>query len=338
MRSLLYRIGGFVVLYLIASLGVFLAVKSVPGDPVALRFAKHPSPEQIAAERARLGLDRPLPVQYAIWQGRFWTGDWGRSLLTGRAVREDVARFLPATLELSLLALAVGVAAGVGLALVASASRRLWARRLALAAGSLGLTAPIFWIGLLALVAGARLLGWFPMGGRFDMGLLLPERATGLLTVDALLAGDATALGVALRHLALPTLCLSVYPAAQVSATLHARLQEPGAKGLALALRSRGYGSARLWLRHMARVGSVPTVVIVGTTFGGLLGGAFLTETVFGWPGMGRYLASAILERDLYAAQNGLLLAISLALAAAAASDGLARRLDVPAREGRGNG
>jgi len=309
---------------LVAGTGVFFAVHAVPGDPVSLRL-KNPDPVRVAEERARLGLDRPLVVQWWLHQRDFVSGDWGRSLNTGRPVRADFAEFFPATLELGLAALVVGVLVGVATAVGAEVFHAGWLRRFSVFLGTLGLTVPIFWIGLLLLLGGSLLLGWLPSGGRFDLAALPPPAHTGLLTVDALLAGDFAALGSALRHLVLPATCLSLYPAAQVCAVLLARLQDPKLRTLITSLRARGLHPVRIGLRHIAPVVSAPVITVIGSSFGALLGGAVLTETVFSWPGIGRYLVDAVINRDLYVVQNVLLFVLMLVVVVVIATDFVAR-------------
>lgn len=305
------KLGLFAAIFFLTSLALFLAIRAIPGDPVALRL-KNPDPVRVAEERARLGLDEPVVTQYVLYVKRFWTGDWGRSLLSARPVAEDVSGFFPATLELSFCGLALGIVVGVITAVFAEVFHLGILRRLSFLLGTIGLTLPIFWIGLLALITGSLWLGWFPGGGRFDYALIKPPEVTGFLTIDSVLAGDMRKLGVALNYLALPAFCLSFYPAAQVCSVLRARLQDPRLNTLVAALRARGLGPVRIWSRHVLKVVSAPVITVIGTNFGALLGGAVLTETVFSWPGLGRYLVTAVLDRDIYVVQNVLLLVILL--------------------------
>ena len=210
-------------------------------------------------------------------------------------------------------------------AIGAEVFRAGWARAVSGLLGTLGLTVPVFWIGLLLLLGGSLALGWFPSGGRFDLAALPPPMRTGLLTLDALLAGDLAASGTALLHLALPAACLSLYPAAQVCAVLLARLQDPRLRTLITSLRARGLHPARIALRHIAPVVSAPVITAIGSNFGALLGGAVLTETVFSWPGIGRYLVDAVINRDLYVVQNVLLFVLMLVVVVVLAADFLAR-------------
>lgn len=325
---LLRRISYFFALYVCASLAIFAAIQAIPGDPIQLRFGKVVDPERVAIERERLGLDRPLIEQYLLSQKRFLSGDWGKSLSSGRATTEDFSLFMPATLELSFCAMFIGVGAGLCVSLFAAlGTHPVWAR-VATTLGSLGLVVPIFWIGIMLLVVGSLWLGWFPMGGRFDMVQSQPSRVSGMLLVDSLIAGDGMAFGMTFRYLVLPALCLSVFPAAAVASVTYARLLEPELQAFVVALRSRGYGTGRIVWRHLLRISAAPTITVVGTTFGALLGGAFLTETVFSWPGIGRYLVNAILGYDVFVVQNVLTFLTLLVICLAFVSDLLALGLD----------
>lgn len=313
------RLGLLVVTYFIASLLLFFAIRAIPGDPVALRL-KNPDPERVALERDRLGLDQPWPAQFGRRIVNFWRGEWGASFGTGRLVAEDVRAFLPATLELTLAAILLGVSAGVFWALAGAWTGSRWISGITHAVGMAGLTVPIYWIGLILLVAGSLWTGWFPPGGRVPAGVNLTP-VTGFLVVDAMIAGRFELVGEAIRYLFLPAVCLSVYPAAQVCATLRARLDDARLRALLVALRARGLPPVRVWMLHLLKLLTAPVVTVVGTTFGVLLGGAVLTETVFSWPGMGRYLVNAVLDRDIYVIENALLLVVLLVLAVVQLSD-----------------
>lgn len=318
------KLGVLALSLVVAGTVVFLAVHAVPGDPVSLRL-KNPDPVRVAQERARLGLDRPLAVQWWWQQRDFLTGRWGESFNTGRSVRADFAEFFPATLELGLSGLVLGVLVGVATAVGAEVFDAAWLRRFSMLLGTFGLTVPIFWIGLLLLMLGSLALGWFPSGGRFDLAAVPPPVRTGFLTVDAVLAGDAAALQTAVAHLALPALCLSLYPAAQVCGVLLGRFHDPKLRTLVTSLRARGFGPLRIWTRHLARVMSAPLITVVGSNFGALLGGAVLTETVFSWPGIGRYLVDAVINRDIYVVEHVLVFVLMLVVFVVLAADVLAQ-------------
>lgn len=316
------RISALGLIFMVVSLLLFWAIRAIPGDPVALRL-KNPDPIRVAEERARLGLDEPWPVQFFRQGTQFWTGEWGTSFGTGRPVVADVRAYLPATLELALAAVFLGIVTGVFWALLAEWTGNRFVGALSYSIGMAGLTVPIYWIGLLLIIGGSLWLGWFPSSGRLPPGLE-PPMVSGFLVIDSLLTGRPAVLGEALRHLFLPALCLSLFPAAQVCATLRARLRDPRVGWLLTGLRSRGLAPGRIWLIHVLKLLAGPVVTILGTTFGVLLGGAVLTETVFSWPGMGRYLVGAVLDRDIYVIQNALLLVVFLVLAVVQISDTVA--------------
>ncbi len=319
-RFALVKLWQLLLVYGLASGIIFAAMQSLE-DPVSLKFSKYPNPEQVVAEKHRLGLDRPVLEQFGLFHRKFLSFDWEKSLLTGRGSWEDFKLYFPATLELTLLALLIGSVVGAALALFAREKSGRFIGRVAMSFASVGLVVPIFWVGLISLVFGSLWLGWFPMGGRFDLALIPPPEVTGLLLLDSLLAGDLWSFWDALRYLFLPAICLAVYPAANVSAVLYGRLKEPGIVALRVALLARGVGPLSLFFKHYLRVGAAPVVTVLGTTFGALLGGAVLTESVFSWPGLGRYVITSIVERDLFVAQYLLLVLILMVYVVAFISD-----------------
>lgn len=325
-RLILTELRRFILIFLCASFFLFLAVEAMPEDPVSLRM-KNPDPARVAEIRESLGLNDPWLIRYFRGVGDFLTVDWGTSLISGRPVRGEVARFLPATLELAFLGICLGVSSGILLVLSAHATGWRWLLQPVRGMAALGLTVPIFWIGILLVLFFAVHLGWLPVGGRFDFAQVAPA-GTGFLLLDSVMAGDPQAFWSAGRHLFLPVVTLSLYPAAVVAGTLEARLGERSIERLVTALKSRGYSSARIWGKHVLRLVSGPVVTVVGTQTGALLGGAVLTETVYSWPGMGRFLVDGVLNRDVFVIQHGLLLVVAIALCVITLSDLLATRLD----------
>jgi len=324
--GLFKRLGFLATVLVGASLVLFTAVHQIPGDPIMLRM-KNPPPEVAGAERERLGLDEPLPMQYLHYVGGFVRGDWGRSFQSNRPVFKDVMSYLPATLELSIAALTLGTLVGVPLALLATAARVRIFRILAHGSGVIGLVVPIFWLGIMLIVVGNLWLGAFPSGGRWDFAYDLP-RTTGFVLPDLMLAGRWDLLTVALHHLALPTVCLAFYPASVVVNVVMGRLNDPMTRKLIVALKARGVSPVGLWLKHLLKLCGAPLVTALGSSFGALLGGAVLTETVFSWPGMGRYLINAILSKDLFVLENGLLFVIMLVFVVVNIADQLAYSLN----------
>lgn len=299
--------------FLFASGAIFLAIEAMPEDPVSLRI-KNPDPERIAQIRESLGLDDPVEVRYFRVVRDFLILDWGESLFSGRSVLESVGNHLPATLELALLATFMGIAAGCSLVLTAHASGARSLLRISRSAGALGLTVPIFWLGFVLIFMFGVATDWLPVGGRINFQYSIPP-VTGFLLVDTLLAGNLPAFGSALSHLVLPSLTLALYPMALVAGTLDARLSEPRLQQLIRVLRSRGLHPVRIWGLHILRLAGAPVLSVIGTQAGSLMGGAVLTETVYSWPGMGRFVVDGVINRDIPVVQNGLLLVVLLALA-----------------------
>ncbi len=325
-RFLLGELRRFILIFLIASLGIFLAIEAMPEDPVSLRV-KNPDPARIEEIRDTLGLNDPLPIRYVTGVRDFVTLEWGKSLISGRSVRDEISRFLPATLELAILGVCFGVTFGVTLVLVAHGTGWRWLLQPVRGLGALGLTVPIFWIGLLLILLFSVQLGITPVGGRFDFAYASPK-GTGFFLIDSIISGDGEALLITIKHLLLPVVTLGLYPAAVVSGTLEARLGESYLQRLVTALRARGFSPFRIWGKHVLRLVSGPVVTVIGTQAGALLGGAVLTETVYSWPGMGRFLVDGVLNRDIFVIQHGLLLVVVLALFVVTFSDFLATRLD----------
>ncbi len=323
-RGVLF-LGRILAVFFGASLALFLAIETMPEDPVSLRI-KSPDPQRVAEIRGELGLDDHFVVRYLRYTGNFVTGDWGRSLVSGREVRGEIMNYFPATMELGVCAIALGILVGASFVIGGHASGWFWLRRVSSGLGSIGLIIPIYWIGILLVLLFAVKLEWLPVSGRYDFALPPPDGSRSLI-LSSLLRGDLALLGSTLRHLALPTLTLALYPAALVAGTLETRLDDPRVRLLVRSLRARGLSPWRIWCVHIPRLLSAPVVTLVGTQFGALLGGAVLTETVFSWPGMGRFLVEAVLNRDIFAIQNGLLLIILLSLVVVKSSDYLAKRM-----------
>ncbi len=283
---LLRRLASLLISLFAASLATFLLVRLVPGDPARL-LLKKPTPEAIAEIRARLALDRPLPVQYAIWLRRvLGTGSFGESVVTGRSVKEELARAWPATLELGAAAMALATVAGVWLGVFCAKHAGRWQDLLGTTLSLVGLSVPIFWLGLLAMLLFSLQLGWLPAGGRDGV-----------------------------RHLIMPACVLASLPAAFIARVTRAAVLDVLEKDFIRAARAKGAGERVVLYRHALRAALVPVVTMIGVEFAYLLGGAVLTETVFAWPGIGRYIATAVLARDYPAIQGALLVLVAMVMA-----------------------
>ncbi len=297
-RFILRRLAGLVFVLLGVSLLTFFLAQIVPVDPAATALGSNAREEQIVAYRQQLGLDQPPPVQYLNYVQRLLRGDLGQSIRTRRPVIDDLIDYLPATIELSLAAMLVAVLIGVPLGMLASLRRNSWldagARLFALVGGSM----PIFYIGLLALGIFYRQLRWLPGPGRLDATMQPPTQITGLFTVDALLTGNWPVLGNALSHLLLPALVLGYFSAAVLLRMTRSSMLEMMGQDYVRTARAKGLGEQIIVGRHVFKNALPPILTTVGITFGSLLSGAVLTETIFSWPGLGRYATTSVTTLD----------------------------------------
>jgi peptide/nickel transport system permease protein len=264
----------------------FVVSRLIPGDPARLMAGEHASRETVEHMRHVLGLDKPLPEQFALYLGKLGHGDLGTSIRTERPVVEDIRRFFPATIELSLAALLFAVAAGVPLGVMAAVYKDTGIDQTVRTVSVLGISMPAFWLGLLLLELFYNVLDILPGTGRLDEGMTPPASITGMYTVDALLAGEWRVWRSALVHLALPAFTLGFVNLGIIVRQIRSAMIE--------VLRAGGLSSSRIIIGHALRNAMIPSVTMLGLLFGDLLYGAVLTETVFAWPGMGNYVIESI--------------------------------------------
>lgn len=305
-RYIAARIALMVPVLLILLTVLFVVLRIMPGDPVlAVLGGRNVAPEVIEEYRHRLGLDRPLPAQYGEYLGRIVRGDFGVSMRTGRPVIRELMERFPATLELAAAGMAVAFVLGLGGGMLA-ATRADRAADHVLRLANVGFFAmPVFWLGLMLQMIFAVELRWLPVGGRLDpVSQALFQPITGFYTLDALLQRDWRMLGLALRHLALPAVTLGLVLSGLVGRLSRTRLLEVLSADYIRTARAKGLGERRVLWVHALRNVLIPIVTVVGMQFALLLAGAVLTETVFSWPGVGRYLLTSIEYRDFPAIQG----------------------------------
>ncbi len=306
---LLRRIVGIAAVMIGVSVITFAISHVVPADPAVAALGDHATDAQIAAFRAEYHLDRPLPEQYAIYVVGLLHGDLGRSIRTRRAVADDLADSFPATLELSFAALAIslliGIPAGIWSAIYRGRLPDVVVRVAALAGGSL----PVFWLGLIVIGLFYYQLGWLPGGGRLDTFVAPPPTRTGLYVLDSVLALDVDALRSSLIHLVLPSLTLGYFSTAVVARMTRSSMLEVLGQDYMRTARAKGLAERLVVVRHGLRNALIPTVTVIGLTFGSLLSGAVLTETIFSWPGLGRYATASAISLDFPAVLGVTLLA-----------------------------
>jgi peptide/nickel transport system permease protein len=280
------------------SLLVFAIARLLPGDPVKLAAGPQATAAEVASLAREFGLDRPVPLQYVDYVTGLLRGDWGRSILTRRPVADDLAVFLPATLELVIAAMALAVVVGIPVGLMAGVFRDRWpdylSRVLSLGAVSL----PRFFLGLLLQLCFAMWLAWLPLGGRFPLVEIPPPTVTGFLTVDSLIAGDPAAFSLSLQHLLLPALALSLNPLATITRMMRSATIEVLQQDYVLTERALGLSFPLIVFKYVLRNAMSSSLTVIGLYFGWLLGGTVLVETVFDWPGIGLYATKSIVTQD----------------------------------------
>jgi peptide/nickel transport system permease protein len=288
------------VVLVIVSVATFSLTHAVPGDPISLILGDRQAdnPEVRAALERRWGLDKPLPVQYFYYVGNLLRGDWGESIANRTPVAQELRNRVPATIELSLYALAFAVTLGVPLGIIAALNHDRWPDHLARFITLIGTSIPVFWLGLLLLYVFFYQLKWLPGPGRLDVGMRPPPTITGMVTVDALLQGDWKVFTAALRRLILPSVVLGSFSMGILARMLRSSLLAAMGDDYVRTARAKGLGERSVVASHAMRNALIPTLTVLGLTTAGLLAGAVLTETIFSWPGIGSFAVAAAIRRD----------------------------------------
>jgi peptide/nickel transport system permease protein len=269
----------------------FILSQAVPADPVTANLGEQAAanPQTVAAFRHRWGLDRPVYEQYLLYVWNVLHGDLGTSITTKQPVAEDLRQHLPATIELAMSAMALSILLGLPLGVLAAANRDRPIDQVARVVSLIGVSMPIFWLGLVAIVIFYVKLGWAPPPGRLSPRLESPPFVTGFVILDALLAGRGDVAIDALKHLILPALVLSTYSLGVITRVMRASMLEVLGEDYVRTARAKGAAERSVMMDHAARNSLIPTLTVIGLSFGGLLGGAVVTESVFSWPGLGLY-------------------------------------------------
>ena len=291
---------------------VFALIHLIPGDPVeALSGERGMDAARYARLLHEFGLDRPLPVQYLDYLWKALRGDLGFSTITHEPVlREFLARF-PATIELSFCALMLALLIGLPAGIIAAVKRNTVWDYSVMGASLTGYSMPIFWWGLLLILTFSVTLGWTPVSGRIAIQYDIPA-VTGFMLIDSLLSSDAGAFRSALSHLVLPSIALGTIPLAVIARMTRSSMLEVLREDYVRTARAKGASSIRVVGIHALRNALIPVVTTIGLQVGTLLAGAILTETIFSWPGIGKWLVEAIHRRDYPAVQGGILLSATV--------------------------
>lgn len=293
---------------------LFAFIHLLPGDPARVILGQHATPESLARLRAALGLDKPLYQQYLDYVGDLLRGDLGKSVVTDAPVLDDFLLRFPATIELTVAALLFAVGIGIPLGRLAARHTQRWPDALVTVVSLLGISIPIFVLGLtLQYVFGVR-LGLLPVSGRVDVRLGI-DNVTNFMLADTLIAGRFDAFIDALRHLILPAIALGSIPLAIITRITRAAVLDVSNEDYVRTARAKGLTSGRIDDRHIMRNAWLPVTTVIGLQVGGLLAGAVITETVFSWNGVGRWVVDAIQDRDYFVVQSSILIFAAIFLA-----------------------
>lgn len=309
----LARVGVTVVMALAATLVVFLVAHFIPVDPVQAQLGDLASskPEIVARYRAHWGLDKPLWEQYLIFLQRLSRGDLGQSIATRRSVLDDLKQYAPATFELATLAILLAFSVGVPLGVLAAIKRDSWLDHLARGTSLVGVAAPTFWLAFIALALFYGGLEIAPSPGRLDAGAAPPPQVTGLYLIDSLAAGDLRTFGNALGHLLLPSIVLAATTTGVITRTTRASMLDTLGQDYIRTARAKGVRERAVILRHALRNALIPIFTLGGVAYAQLLSGAVMTETIFAFPGMGRYAFQSAVVLD-FPAISGMTLVVGL--------------------------
>jgi dipeptide transport system permease protein len=308
LRFLLTRLSLVIPTFIGMTLLAFFLVRLVPGDPIETMAGERGID---AARHARLvkeyGFDRPILAQYAIYIERVLHGDLGKSIITQAPVIQEFSTLFPATVELAVCAIAFALLVGIPAGIVAAVKRNSVFDHGVMATSLTGYSMPIFWWGLLLILLFSVQLGWTPVSGRLAVQYYV-EPKTGFLLFDAFMSGEKGAFKSALQHLILPAIVLGTNPLAVVARMTRSAMLEVLGEDYIRTARAKGLPPLRVIGVHALRNALIPVVTVIGLQVGVLFTGAILTETIFSWPGVGKWLIEAINRRDYPVLQGGMLL------------------------------
>ncbi|MCF2945568.1 ABC transporter permease [Paenibacillus tarimensis] len=285
---------------------VFLIIHAIPGDPAEVILGEKASEESKQALRQELKLDQPLYVQYGDFLQNLVSGNLGTSIRTKEAISEEIMPYLAATLELTIVSMVFAVFVGVNAGIISAWKQNSWFDYISMLIALIGVSMPVFWLGLMEQWIFSLKLQWLPSIGRMNPRDPI-ETVTNLYTIDAMLAGRWDQLWTAVKHLILPGIALGTIPMAIIARMTRSSMLEVLRSDYIRTARSKGMSQFLVIYKHALRNAFIPVLTVIGLQTGMLLGGAVLTETIFAWPGIGRYIFDAIGSRDYPVIQTGIL-------------------------------
>ncbi len=289
------------------SIIVFSIIHAIPGDPASAMLGERASQTSIDRINAHYGLDKPLVVQYVVYVKNLLQGDLGDSIRTQRPINTEIWRYLAATLELAFVSMIIAIFFGVNLGIFAAWKQNSWVDYMGMIIAIVGVSMPIFWLGLMEQWIFSAELGWLPSTGRTNARDPV-EAVTNLYVIDALIAGRMDQLWDVIKHLILPGIALGTIPMAIIARMTRSSMLEVMRSDYIRTARAKGLKGFTIVYKHCLKNALIPVLTVAGMQMGFLLGGAVLTETIFGWPGVGRYIYDAIGFRDYPVIQSGILI------------------------------
>lgn len=308
LRFVLGRVLVLIPTFIGVSIIAFAFIRLLPGDPVMLMSGERVmDPERYQRIMHQLGYDRPMPVQYFDYLTGLLTGDFGTSIVTRRPVVQDFFTLFPATLELSFCAIVFAVVLGVPAGVLAAVKRGSFYDQAIMSVALVGYSMPIFWWGILLIILFSGMLGWTPVSGRVSLMYFFPS-VTGFMLIDSLISGQSGAFRSALSHLILPTIVLGTIPLAVIARQTRSAMLEVLSEDYVRTARAKGLPPGRVVGLHALRNALIPVVTTIGLQVGVLMAGAILTESIFSWPGIGKWMIDSVSKRDYPVIQGGLLI------------------------------
>ena len=292
------------------SIVIFLMLAITPGDPAELLLGERATEETLENMREHLGLNEPLYVQYGMFLKRLIKFDLGETIWTRQKVWDEIKQRYPATIELSVAAMFLSCFFGIILGIISATKQYSWFDYMSMIASLIGVSIPVFWLGLVLMLVFSLYLGWFPMSGRLGVGIDI-EIITNFYVLDAILTRNWAGLRDAIWHLTLPAVALSTIPLAIIARMTRSSMLEVLRQDYIKTAKAKGLGQAKVVLKHALRNGLIPVITVIGLQFGIMLGAAILTETVFAWPGVGKWIFDGVVKRDYMVIQGGTMIVAS---------------------------
>lgn len=293
-RFVLKNIMHLFIVFLGVSIFTFFISHVIPGDPARMLVGPHASQEALETTRVQLGLDKPIIVQYEKYMVDLVHGDLGTSIRTQRPVASELAKCFPATLELTMVAMFFAVVFGIILGVAAAVNRNKWIDHVSRIFSLVGVSTPLFWSGVIALIVFYKLIPIFPASGRIDTFLSPPPHITGIYIIDGLIAGNFAVVISAIHHIILPSVCLAYVQLAIVARQVRSSMIDVLEQDYIRTAKACGIPRRTIIYKYALKNALLPTLTVTGLTIGELLGGAIITETIFAWPGMGKYVMDSI--------------------------------------------